>query len=146
MADKDTIELRAEELEMPVKATLGYLTKDIRFERGFYEAKVAALHPPKWAQKLDKNTKYLLGTEKDEDGRAIANGAWIRFGDRADDVVSRWQPRTGDRVIVFTLGEYDFDSAWLYRLATSYDTDAAVASDLEQNGPASIFSGRGSIF
>lgn len=142
MADKNTIELTTEELEIPVKATLGYIV-DIRFERGFYEAKVAALHPPRWAQKI--KMQYLLGTEKDENGRFVENGAWIRFGDRADDLVARWVPRKGDRVIVYTLGTYDFDSAWLYRLATSYDTDAEAASDIEQNGPASIFSGRGSI-
>lgn len=135
------IELQKTEYEVPLKATLGYLHK-IRNERGYYEAKVAALHPPFTA--ANENKVYLLGVEIVE-GSPLEDGAWIRFADRAEDIVLRWQPSIGDRVLVVTMGDYGWESGWIVRIATSYDSDALEAQEFDIDGPATIFSGTGGI-
>jgi len=143
MVDPNTIEVaRTNQFEVPVQGTLGYLHQ-IRNDRGYYEAKVAALNPP--LKQKNRQVVYLLGGEKDQEGNPIARGAWIRFADRAEDIVSRWQPSIGDRVLVITLGQYGWESGWIFRIATSYDQDAQQAEDFEINGPTSIFSGKGGV-
>jgi hypothetical protein len=142
MADQNTIELQATEFEVPLNATLGYLHQ-IRNDRGYYEAKVAALHPPR--RQLSKDTYWLLGTEFNEDGVEVADGSWIRFADRAEEIVASWQPSIGDRVLVLTMGQYGWESGWILRIALSYDQDALQAQDFEINGPATIFSGSGGL-
>ena len=143
MVDRNTIEAqRTNPLELPVKATIGYLHM-IRNDRGYYEAKVAAWNPP--LSQKDKDKYYLLGTEKNEKGEVVEDGAWIRFGDRSENIVMLWQPNIGDKVIVFTLGSYDWESGWLFRISTSYDNDALQAQEFEINCPATIFSGKGGV-
>lgn len=143
MVDYTKIELhRKNRTEIPLRGTLGYLHQ-VRNDKGYYEGKVAMLNPP-LEQKIEQPVQ-LLGTEKDEKGEVVAPGAWIRFADRAEDIVMRWQPRVGDMVLVISIGEYGWESAWITRISTSYDQDAQQAEDFEINGPASIFSGKGGV-
>lgn len=124
-------------LESPVKATLGYLFA-IRNDLGFYEAKVALLIQPTWYRGAEP---YLLGSEVDENTDVRTEGAWIKFGDTAEVLTAQWQPRIGDRVIVYTFGEYGFANGRIFRLPTSHDANAQQAEDMQVNGPFRTLSG-----
>lgn len=132
----DSLEGRAKDFDMPVRATLGWLFR-IRNDRGFYEAKVALLNTPQW-HKTGK--PYLLGQDYAEEGDFV-DGAWIQFADPPEVIVSQWQPRIGDRVLVLTFGKYSFRDGRIYRLGTSYDTDAKATEEMEINGPLRVLSG-----
>ncbi len=133
---KLTIEELMNDLEVPVKATIGSLVA-IRNEDGYYEAKVASLVSPSW---WTEGKPYLLGNYVTED-EVYETGAWIKFGDSAEVIVAQWQPRIGDRVIVYTYGAYGYSNGRIFRLPTSYDTNAKVAQDMIVNGPLRILSG-----
>jgi len=137
MALNNSIEAEISEQNLPVKATLGFLAK-IRNDRGFYEAKVALLKVPKWWR---SGRLYLLGEDYNEDTRRVDNGAWIQFADPAEYITLMWQPRIGDRVLVHTYGDYDYDNGRIYRFATSDDTNAKLQEDVVVNGPFRSLSG-----
>jgi len=137
MALNSTIESEMREQNLPVKATLGFLAK-IRNDRGFYEAKVALLKVPRWWR---SGRLYLLGETKNEETNRLEDGAWIQFADPAEVITSMWQPRIGDRVIVFTFGDYDYDNGRIYRFATSDETNAKLQEDNVINGPFRSLSG-----
>jgi hypothetical protein len=137
MALKNTIEAEVIEQNLPVKATLGFLAR-IRNDRGFYEAKVALLKVPKWWR---SGRLYLLGEHFNEDARRVEDGAWIQFADPAEFITSMWQPRIGDRVMVFTFGDYDYDNGRIFRFATSDETNAKLQEDNVINGPFRSLSG-----
>lgn len=137
MGLENTLESVIQEFEVPVKATLGYIT-DIRVERGFYEAKVALLNVPPWWR---SRSAYMLGQERDPQTGAFKQGAWIQFGDSAEYLVSQWQPRKGDRVLVLTFGDYDYENGRIYRLSTSDEINAKQAGDMVINGPLRVLSG-----
>lgn len=137
MALKQTIEAELSEQNLPVKATLGFLAK-IRNDRGFYEAKVALLKIPKWYR---SGRLYLLGEHLNEDTQRVEDGAWIQFGDTAEYITSMWQPRIGDRVLVLTFGDYDYDNGRIYRFATSDETNAKLQEEMIINGPFRSLSG-----
>lgn len=137
MALKDTIEARMKEQRMAVTATLGSLAK-IRNDRGFYEAKVALLKAPNWYR---AGRLYLLGQNYNTDTERVEEGAWIQFGDSTEVITSMWQPRIGDRVMVLTFGDYDFDNGRIYRFPTSDETNAKLQEDNVINGPFRSLSG-----
>ena len=137
MAQRDSLEVTMGDIEAQVKATLGWLYK-IRNVNGFYEAKVALLIQPVWYRGSEP---YLLGYEIDQNTRVREEGAWIQFGDSAEMITSQWQPRIGDRVIVYTYGEYGFNNGRLFRLPTSHDSNAEAAADMRVNGPFRTLSG-----
>ena len=130
------IETFVQALDLPVRATIGFLYK-IRLSNGFYEAKVASVSTPAWWSK----GVYLLGEDVDVSGRSQGVGAWIPFGDNAEMVASQWQPRVGDRVVVFTFGNMGYQNGRLFRLATTYDSGAQMASGMQINGPLRILGG-----
>lgn len=131
-----TIEQLMRDLEVPIKATIGHL-QEIRNKNGYYEGKVAALTAPSWWQ---EDKPYLLGDDITDENQYKV-GAWIKFGDSAEVIVAQWQPRIGDRVIVHTYGSYGFTNGRIFRLPTSYDTNAEVAQDMQVNGPLRTLSG-----
>lgn len=135
MVQPSSIEAIMGNLEIPVKATLGWLYK-IRNKEGFYEAKVAILIQPTWYRGSEP---YLLG--QDIDVNKHEQGAWIKFGEAAEVIVAQWQPRIGDRVIVYTFGEYGFHNGRLFRLPSSHDANAPAAEDVRVNGPFRSLSG-----
>jgi hypothetical protein len=137
MALNDTIEAQVKEMNLPVKATLGFLAK-IRNDRGFYEAKVALLKVPRWWR---SGRLYLLGEYYNPDTKRLEDGAWIQFADPAEYITSMWQPRIGDRVLVFTFGNYDYDNGRIYRFATSDETNAKSQEEATINGPFRSLSG-----
>ena len=134
-----SLEARMRDQEVPVMATIGFLYK-IRNDRGFYEAKVALLVNPTWYR---ESTPYLLGMDNEyqEDKRSQDDGAWIQFADSTETIVSQWQPRIGDRVLVLTFGKFGFSNGRIFRLSTSYDTDAKAAEEMKINGPLRVLSG-----
>jgi len=137
MAQSSSIEVIMSDQEIPVRATIGYLYK-IRNDYGYYEAKVGSLVQPDWYR---ESLPYLLGNELNiESGQSI-QGAWIKFGDPAEVITAQWQPRIGDRVLVFTFGDYGFTNGRIYRLPTSYDNDAKLSEDMMVNGPLRTLSG-----
>jgi len=135
MVQPSSIEAVMGNLEAPVKATLGWLYK-IRNKEGFYEAKVALLVAPTW---YTGSEPYLLGEDIGPDTHE--QGAWVKFGESAEVIVAQWQPRIGDRVIVYTFGEYGFHNGRLFRLPSSYDANASAAEDMRVNGPFRTLSG-----
>lgn len=137
MAEKNTIEARMQEQRLQVKATLGFLAK-IRNDRGFYEAKVALLKSPVWYR---SGRLYLLGQNYNEETNSVEQGAWIQFADPAELITSMWQPRIGDKVLVFTFGDYDYDNGRIYRFATSDETNAKLQEEATINGPFRSLSG-----
>ena len=137
MAEKNTIEAEMSEQSLPVKATLGFLAK-IRNDRGFYEAKVALLKVPKWWR---SGRLYLLGEHENEDTGNLEDGAWIQFADPAEFITSMWQPRIGDRVIVLTFGDWDYDNGRIVRFSTSDETNAKSQEEATINGPFRSLSG-----
>ena len=137
MAFPETLEVAMSDQEATVKATIGYLYK-IRNDLGFYEAKVASLVQPTWYR---DSTPYLLGNEVSEGGKESIQGAWIQFGDPAETITALWQPRIGDRVIVYTFGSYGFTNGRVYRLPTSDDNTAKLSEEMKVNGPLRTLSG-----
>lgn len=137
MALNYTIESEVSEQNLPVKATIGFLAK-IRNDRGFYEAKVALLKVPKWWR---SGRLYLLGEDANADTGNVEDGAWIQFADPAEFITSMWQPRIGDRVLVLTFGDYDYDNGRIYRFATSDETNAKLQEENVINGPFRSLSG-----
>lgn len=137
MAQGGSLEVLMGDIEAQVKATLGWLYK-IRNENGFYEAKVALLVQPVWYRGSEP---YLLGYEIDLVTKAREEGAWIQFGDAAEVITAQWQPRIGDRVIVYTYSDYGFNNGRVFRLPTSHDSNAEAAEDMRVNGPFRTLSG-----
>jgi len=137
MVLSSSLEAKIKDQEVPVKATVGYLFK-IRNDRGFYEAKVALINTPTWYR---SSTPFLLGQDNELDKKNPDDGAWIQFADSTETIVSQWQPRIGDRVLVLTFGKYGFANGRILRLSTSFDTDAKAAEEMKVNGPLRVLSG-----
>jgi hypothetical protein len=133
---KQAIEDYMRDLEVPVKMTIGTLQK-IRNDNGYYEAQVASMVSPSWWK---EGRPYLLGWIVNEHDQYKV-GAWIKFGDSAEVIVAQWQPRKGDRVVVYTYGSYGYGNGRIFRLPTSYDTNAKIAEDMQVNGPLRTLSG-----
>ncbi len=137
MAQPGSIEAIMAGQEVAVKATLGYLYK-IRNSEGFYDAKVALLIQPTWYTGAEP---YLLGEDSDPINDTFEMGAWIKFGDSAEVITAQWQPRIGDRVIVYTFGDYGYHNGRVFRLPSSHDANAEAAADMRVNGPFRTLSG-----
>jgi hypothetical protein len=136
MVQKNSIEAIETHIETQVKATLGSLYA-IRNDQGFYEAKVALLVAPTWYREPEP---YLLGSEINKHDQTVT-GAWIKFGDAAEVITAQWQPRIGDRVIVYTFGEFGFQNGRIFRFPTSHDSNAEMAEDMQVQGPFRTLSG-----